>query len=246
MILIFPYKTYIFFRDNSIAWFKPLIIIDVIVFCYLIAQMVRLSLFSFSITMHASVSYGGHFKVQNRLLQNSLNNSRLRVTNSTAMLAKTLSLFIQDHTHVSMIIVYVDHDVWAKVLAVAILCQCPSNVYIFNRIIVEGINVDIGISFIITWTIMINQIVMLLTSFLLMARYSKIITYRSARLLPSVQYYISARYPTLKIKCLDIYERITQKQIGVSLGPNDTCTYRMVYQVFYNLINLFRILFKFI
>ena len=174
LILVFPYLV-VKYSYIYPTWLLPAVIIDVTIFVYFI-KMVRLSLFSFCMTMHSSISYGGFFKNQNSLLRNALVHSRKKITNGITMLTQTLALFIYDHTYFSMIIVYVDQEVWAKILAVAIGCQIPSNIYLLNRFLMYDNQFEIGINIILTLFITINQIMMLLTSLILIARYSKLIT----------------------------------------------------------------------
>lgn len=220
-------------------WYVPLVALELTYFSYMVIRILEILIFETNLASSSAILFISYIQEANADLhevlqeekriscrESILKTSRIQGQrlSSGQKMASSLWQFLSKHTHISHQIIYAGQEMWAAVLLISMAYHIPNNAYLMIRIL-------LGSRTMVTWTVCIVQIVYILVTLLFLAAYSKVL-HAAKDDLPDVQLLISRRHLATKWKCLLIYELLnSSKQIGITIGPSSTITFRVVFEV---------------
>ena len=120
-------------------------------------------------------------------------------------------------------------ELWNWVVLSVFACQLPGNIYTIYRSIDQSLS---GSKAAVNLMIVLNQVGMIAISLLLLARQSKTIHAANEFMPWLIGSMNNKKSIHLKLKYMELYERLnSDKAIGISIGPFDSITYQMVFEV---------------
>lgn len=234
-IILFYFFT-VFYNSLQI-YFIPIVILDLLIYIYLIGRTMKMFLFIFSLSIWAGVFFMKHFQILTKFLKKTLvlvQNASL----SKHAFSQRLYSFFTEHTKVSMLYNFTNIDVWHRISFICLGCQVPSNIYLVYRAIDPKLS---GSKLIVTYLIMINQSVLIFIALMFLAKAAKVIP-KGHKFIPKLQAYIPKNMILFKLKYMQLYERLNnKKKIGTAVGPFSTITFKMCFRV---CLNVKKFLFK--
>ncbi|MDN5249762.1 MAG: hypothetical protein QWI73_06735 [Alphaproteobacteria bacterium] len=244
------FAAYYFFQivEEFPAWYVPVVALELTYFSYMVIRILEILIFETNLASSSAILFISYIQEANVYLhevlqlekrvaqQQQTTNISFRTngggnyqhhrgpSSSGKKMADALWRFLSKHTHISHQIIYAGQEMWAAVLMISMSYHIPNNAYLMIRIL-------LGSRTMVTWTVCIVQIVYILVTLLFLAAYSKVL-HAAKNDLTDVQLLISRRHLGAKWKCLAIYELLNSgKQIGITIGPSNTITFRVVFEV---------------
>jgi len=220
------------FHHHFSTWYLPLVVLDLTYFAYLLNRMMKMFVWLFSLSIYSSMFCTGHLQEANGLLAATvrlLHENHRIASAQLRKIARNLRHFMTVNTNVATYLTYTNDEVWSKATGVLFVCQIPGNIYVVYRAMARTLN---GSNDVHNWVILCNQLGMLFIALLLLARNSKVI-HACHRHIPPLIAALQGGFLLYKLKYMDLYERLNSDQIiGISIGPFNAITYKMVFEVF--------------
>lgn len=224
-ILMFYFLT-VFYHSLHI-YSIPFVILDLLIYIYLIGRIMKMFLFIFSLSIWGGTFYIKHFQTLTKFLKATLRKAENASLTQYAF-SQRLYSFLTEHTKMSMLYNFTNIDVWHRVSFHCLGCQIPSNIYIVYRAIDPKLS---GSKLIVTYLFMINQSVLIFIALMFLAKAAKVIPI-GHQYIPKLQAYMPKSMILFKLKYMQLYERLNnKKKIGTAVGPFGTITFKMVYRV---------------
>ncbi len=226
-------------------WFFPFLMFDIICIDYIAFNLLKVSLLLYNTAFFITNAIRDHIYEANCLLLKVANIKSQ--TQSQYKFLKTINYFLAVHTEITVQVQYVNHKVWANILLVALVTQIPINVYFCYRLIYTRKSYS-ALENSVIYIILFIQFWFVSGSLTPLAKYSREI-HCSWHCLPSIQRLISGRYIILKLKYLNLFERITCKEMkyGHTIGhTNKTITYSTILEIFVIYFGFLLFVFKFL
>ncbi len=224
--ILLTYFLTVFYQQLNV-YFLPLVVLDLLVYIYLIGRIMKMFVFIFSLAIWASLFYMKHIQILTEFLKKTLILAQKGALSQKAFSQRLFS-FLNEHTKISMLYNFTDHEVWSRVSFHCMACQIPTNIYIVYRAMDPKLN---GSKLIVTYLFMVNQIVMIFIALMFLAKAAKVIP-QGHRYIPKLQCFIPKTMLLFKLKYMQLYERLNnKKKIGTAVGPIGTITYKMNFRV---------------
>ena len=163
--------------------------------------------------------------------------SSLSSSSSSHLMGKTIKIFQDQHSLISHQIIYAGREMWGTVLLIGMCNHIPNNAFMMYRILN-------GHTALLTWILLIIQIIYIMVTLLFLAAYTNVL-HQARKYLPSVQLLIgnseqnengnkNNEFFNAKWSCLNMYELLnSSKKIGIPIGPSNTITFRIVFEVIF-------------
>lgn len=223
MLCYYSYQIY----DLFSIWTQPIICFDGFLFSYNIIRLATIGLLLLCCANFCSLLYVGHISECNRILSELAVNVTKKFNWTHTI---KLNFFLQEHVRISTLVKTVNRELWAKVLFISLSVHLPVNVYLVHRL--REAKHIFGVEALVSWTILLIQIVIVTASILPLAHSSKVL-HQSARVLPKIQQLIPVKFLHYKLKYCELYERINTdtQQYGITIGPTKPITYTMAAEI---------------
>ena len=208
------------------SWYIPIVAIELAYFSYMVIRILEILIFETNLASSSAILFISYIKEANEYLYEVLQLEKQRHTRGR--MAEAMLLFLRKHTLISHQIIYAGQEMWGTVLMITMMNHIPNNAYMMFRILM-------GSKLMLTWIMCSVQVVYVLVTLLFLAAYSKVL-HHAEEYLTAVQTLITKEFLLVKWKCLMMYELLNNsKKIGITIGPSNTITYRIVTEVFYHI-----------
>lgn len=215
--------------------YVPLILLDVTLIIHGMNQLARSAMilsFTAIISGTVNISHVARYRrMTEELMQKHIRLQKKLKKRQTIEDTRSIGILMEiltEHTRICSQILQYNRELYGHIVFSSLVLNIPINVAIVSRVVFQVDLPEVEKS--LTVLFIMIQFSLLAVALIPLARYSKIVSH--SRNLPMLIDMIGGKWIRVKIKFMAYYERINnRKKYGVSVGPSETLTNRMLFEV---------------